>query len=379
LVRCKRATSKLALRAGRPAYLVASLACTLIFLGCASRTPNVGVAGNDDQPPEKLSVYGLFRGNGSTQEPAEGVLPYDLNTPLFSDYATKYRFVRLPVGTSARYDDSDVFEFPVGTIISKTFGYLNDLSDPSKGRLLIETRLLILKPEGWIGLPYVWNQEQTEASLQITGGTRDVCWVHTDGRERRNNYIIPNVNQCLGCHENNKVMRPIGPKARNLNKDFVYADGTENQLVHWAKVGLLRGAPAPDTAPKLPVSNNPSTGTLDQRARAWLEINCAHCHNSNGPARTSGLDLLASQNDLYKRGFWKSPIAAGRGSGGRSYDIVPGRPDESILVYRLQSSEPGVMMPELSRRLVDEEGLELVREWIASLPVEATPGQERPR
>src|SRR5262249_18525797 len=211
---------------------------------------------------EQLSAYGLFRGNGSTQESIDGVVPYDLNTPLFSDYAIKYRFVRLPPGTSAQYHDRDVFDFPVGTIIAKTFAYLHDMRDPSKGRRLIETRLLIHEPEGWVGLPYVWNEEQTEATLQIAGGTRDVRWIHTDGRERTNNYIIPNVNQCLGCHENNKVMRPIGPKARNLNKTYAYKEGTKNQLTHWTGSGILSGAPVPTQVPRLPVWNHPATGTL---------------------------------------------------------------------------------------------------------------------
>jgi uncharacterized repeat protein (TIGR03806 family) len=319
------------------------------------------------EPPEKLSAYALFRGDGSTQEPAAGVIPYDINTPLFSDYATKYRFIRLPAGKSATYHDSDVFEFPKGTVIVKTFAYLADLRDPTKGRRLIETRLLIHRPDGWIGLPYVWNDEQTEATLQIIGGTRDVRWIHTDGRERTNNYIIPNVNQCLGCHENQKVMRPIGPKARNLNKDFAYPKGKENQFTHWTRLGALHGAPAAAEAPRMAVWNDPATGSLEQRARAWLEINCAHCHNPAGPARTSGLDLMATQTDPYKYGIGKTPVAAGRGSGGRSFDIVPGRPDQSILMYRLESMEPGVMMPELGRRLTDDEGIALVRQWVASL------------
>jgi hypothetical protein len=152
-----------------------------------------------------------------------------------------------------------------------------------------------------------------------------------------------------------------------LNKDFAYADGAENQLAHWQKIGCLSGAPAPAQAPRLPVWDDPATGTLAERARAWLEINCAHCHNPRGPARTSGLDLMASQTDRYQQGIWKTPIAAGRGSGGRYYDIVPGKPDESILAYRIASTELGVMMPELSRRLVNEEGVALVREWIAGL------------
>ena len=326
-----------------------------------------GPSESEWEPPEKLAAYGLFRGNGSTQEPADGVVPYDVNTPLFADYAVKYRFVRLPPGTSARYHDTDVFDFPVGTILVKTFAYLHDLRDPSRGRRLVETRLLIRRPEGWVGLPYVWNEAQTEADLEIAGETCTVRWVHTDGKERTNNYLIPNVNQCLGCHENNKVLRPIGPRARHLNKDFAYREGKENQLTHWAKLGYLKGAPPPQKAPRLPAWDDPASGTLDQRARAWLEINCAHCHNPDGPARTSGLDLTASQQDPYKRGVWKTPVAAGQGSGGRSYDIVPGKPDESILLYRMESTTPGVMMPELSRRLVDEEGLALIREWVARL------------
>jgi uncharacterized repeat protein (TIGR03806 family) len=291
-----------------------------------------------------------------------------LASPLFSDYATKYRFVRLPPGTKARYHATAVFDFPVGTIIAKTFAYLHDLRDPNKGRRLVETRLLIHRPEGWIGLPYLWNDEQTEATLEVAGDSVPVRWVHTDGKERKVNYLVPNVNQCLGCHENNKVLLPIGPKARNLNRDFDYSEGKENQLAHWVKTGILAGAPEPGQAPRLPVWYDPTTGTLDQRARAWLEINCAHCHNPAGPARTSGLDLTAAQTDPGKYGVWKTPVAAGRGSGGRAFDIVPGKPDASILAYRLDSTELGVMMPELGRRLVDDDGVALVRGWIASLP-----------
>jgi uncharacterized repeat protein (TIGR03806 family) len=359
-------------------FLLPGCLWSLTGIGCGARSPSSpgsvtpeasppGILDASWEPPENLSAYALFRGNGSTQQPAEGVVPYDINTPLFSDYATKYRFIRLPPGTSAPYHATDVFAFPEGTIIAKTFAYLRDLRDASKGRRLIETRLLLHRPEGWIGLPYVWNDEQTEATLQILGGTRDVRWIHTDGRERTNSYLIPNVNQCLGCHENQKVMRPIGPRARNLNKDFTYAEGTENQLVHWTRLGYLRGAAAADEAPRMAVWNDPASGSLEQRARAWLEINCAHCHNPNGPARTSGLDLLATQNDPYKRGIGKTPVAAGRGSGGRSFDIVPGHPDQSILMYRLESRELGVMMPELGRRLTDEEGVALIRAWIADL------------
>jgi uncharacterized repeat protein (TIGR03806 family) len=164
------------------------------------------------------------------------------------------------------------------------------------------------------------------------------------------------------------MMLPIGPKARQLNRDFAYSDGKENQLARWSRSGVLAGAPAPEQAPRLAVWDDPKSGSLETRARAWLEINCAHCHSPEGPARNSGLDLLAAQQNPTSYGVMKPPVAAGIGSGGLPYDIVPGKPDESILAFRIASTHPGVMMPELGKRLVHTEGVALVREWIASMP-----------
>gem|GEM_PF-62233 len=352
-------------RAALLAFLMVALA------GCGSASPQA-VQATSQTPPERLSQYGLFVGNGGSQEPAEGVIPYDLNSALFSDYALKYRFLRLPPGTHATYSDRDAFEFPVGTMIAKTFAYPRDARDPTLGRRLIETRILERKSEGWVGLPYIWNAEQTEATLELAGGTQDVEWIHGDGKPRTNNYIIPNANQCKGCHKAGETVTPIGPKARHLNRDFAYSSGVENQLEHWTRQGALSGAPPAAQAPKLAVWDDPKSGTLEARARAWLEINCAHCHNPDGPARNSGLDLLASQRNPTVFGISKPPVAAGRGSGGREFDIVPGQPDKSILVFRIDSTDAGIMMPELGKRLVHKEGLALVREWIGAM---ADPGK----
>jgi uncharacterized repeat protein (TIGR03806 family) len=335
--------------------------------------PAAAALASEPGPFEKLSQYGLFQGDAAAQRPAEGVIPYDLNSALFSDYAAKYRFVKLPPGTHATYSNDGVFDFPVGTVIAKTFVYPHDARDPSKGRRLIETRILKREPDGWVGLPYLWNEAQTDATLELAGGIVNVAWTHTAGQRRTNNYIIPNANQCKGCHKAGDAVTPIGPKARHLNRDFAYPSGTENQLEHWGRVGALVGAPTPAAAPKLAVWDDPKTGSLEARARAWLEINCAHCHNPDGPARNSGLDLLASQTNPTAYGIFKPPVAAGRGSGGREFDIVPGHPDRSILVYRIDSTDAGIMMPELGKRLVHEEGLALIREWIASMADPAKP------
>ncbi|MFO0889977.1 MAG: SO2930 family diheme c-type cytochrome [Isosphaeraceae bacterium] len=333
----------------------------------APRPVSASSSADTGEPPEKLSAFGLFRGNPADQQPAEGVISYDLNTPLFTDYTLKFRFIKLPPGAHATYHAEDAFDFPVGTVIAKTFAYPTDARDSSRGRRLIETRILRREASGWMGLPYLWNDAQTEATLEVAGGTVDVSWIHTDGKTRKNNYIIPNSNQCKGCHITGDTVTPIGPKARHLNRDFAYATGAENQLEHWTKAGALVGAPAHTAAPRLAVWDDPRSGTLDERARAWLEVNCAHCHNPQGPAKNSGLDLLASQKNPTAYGFMKAPVAAGRGSGGLEFDIVPGHPEKSILAYRINSTDAGIMMPELGKRLVHEEGLALVREWIAAM------------
>ena len=355
-------------RSGRGIRAVVVLTVGIIGVaGCGTRPASPKVS-TPESPPKLLSRYALFKGNPADQRPADGVIPYALNTPLFSDYAEKFRFVKLPAAAPARYRESDVFDFPVGTVIAKTFAYPADARDPSKGRRLIETRVLAREADGWVGLPYVWNDSQTDAKLEVAGGTLDVAWIQSDGKQRANNYIIPNMNQCKGCHKTGEQLMPIGPKARHLNGDFAYNHGVENQLAYWSRTGALAEAPSPEKAPRAPKWDDTTSGTLDARARAWLEINCAHCHNPDGPARNSGLNLLASNRDPVAFGIFKSPVAAGLGSGGRAFDIVPGKPDDSILAYRIASTHPGVMMPELGKRLVHDEGVALIREWIANMP-----------
>lgn len=336
-------------------------------------TSGDGVSFDPEAPAcDKLSSYRFFTREGDAREPNAGVVPYDVNTPLFSDHATKRRYVWVPPGTHITYNETGALAFPVGAVVIKTFGYLADIRDPQSALRLIETRLLVHRADGWEGLVYIWNEDQTEAFYAITGGVVNVSWIHTDGAERSIDYTIPNVNQCKNCHENDDVMGLIGPSARQLNRDFDYADGPENQLSHLTALGYLMGAPAdPDSAPRLAVWNDPQTGTTVERARAYLEANCAHCHNPVGPARVSGLDLRASQTDPYSFGVCKPPVAAGDGSGGRDYAIVPGKPDESILVYRLESLEPDEKMPELLKTVVHDEGVALVRQWISEMTLPA--------
>lgn len=345
-----------------PVFLFLALVGLTAFHG-EQRIDTLAVA-----PKETLSEYNFFIGSLAEQTPQAGVVPYTLNTPLFSDYAEKLRFVKLPAGQSVAYNPDNVLDFPVGTTLIKTFYYPVDARDPAKGRRLMETRLLLHEASGWKALEYIWNDEQTEAYLEVAGDTKPVAWINSAGQSQSLVYSMPNLNQCKGCHNRNEKMTPIGPSVRQLNGEFNYGGITENQLVHWQKAGLLTSVPALETVPKVPKWNDPAAGTVESRARAWLDINCAHCHSPAGPARTSGLFLHWQETNPTHLGVMKSPVAAGRGSGGRKYSIVPGEPDKSILVYRIASNDPGAMMPELGRKTTHQEGVELVREWIRTIP-----------
>jgi uncharacterized repeat protein (TIGR03806 family) len=334
----------------------------IVLVGLMSIQKPIEVAYKDN-----LSEYGFFQGDIKLQIPEEGVIPYQLNAALFSDYAYKLRFVRLPNGTKVNYNADSVLQFPVGTAIIKTFYYTNDDRNEKLGRKLVETRVLLHEAKGWVALPYIWNKEQTEAVLEVAGGEELISWVDQKGQKQTFEYAIPNMNQCKGCHERSGKMTPIGPSARQLNGDFDYPEGSKNQLVYWSEKGFLNNLPTDRTSIPYLVNYSNTTAALGDRVKAYLDINCAHCHNAVGPARSSGLFLNWDNQDKTTYGFDKPPVAAGRGSGNLKYDIVAGEPEESILHYRMASRDPGVMMPELGRSLTHEEGIELVRKWISSL------------
>jgi uncharacterized repeat protein (TIGR03806 family) len=323
-----------------------------LSLGCAEEVPN------------ELSSWGLFE-DGATQTPAEGVVPYALISPLFSDYTAKHRFIRLPEGGQITYTDEDDWLFPTGTVISKTFSYPYDLRDPSIGERLLETRLLVLgDDEEWDAYVYQWNEEQTEAVRARAGARVSAEWMHHDGTPRELDYRIPNEVQCANCHGGAEPMTPIGPRTAQMDRDFDYDAGLENQIDHMAALGMFANdVPAERVAFVAPDAD----ASLDARARGYLDANCAHCHSEHGAAAQSGLWLDAHIEDPAVLGVCKRPVAAGRGAGGRRFDIVPGDPDASVMVFRMESEEPGIKMPELPSQLAHAEGVALIREWIAAM------------
>ncbi len=297
--------------------------------------------------------------------PSLGVVPYEPSATLFSDYAIKSRTVWVPKGSPITYDPAKPFDMPVGSIVTKSFGFPADLRNPEPVRW-VETRVLIRGADGWSGVSYVWDADQKEARIRPGGETRDIPFVKTDGTSVTASYLVPNQNQCKKCHADLDTLVLIGVRADRLNTNYPYVDGVDNQLAHWTKLGLITGVPDPNPLPILPSWSDASL-SKDVRARAYLDANCGHCHNETGEARTSGLFLRVSVTDPYRFGACKAPVAAGQATGNLAYDVVPGKPDESILLHRMTSTTPAIAMPEIGRSVVHDEGVDLVRNWIANL------------
>jgi len=363
--------------------------CIVLLLGAlgnCSRAPEVQFFSADNYPT-KLSSWGIIRTQDNAILLAASSHVYDLNTALFTDHALKLRTVHIPTGASATFASYEAFDLPVGSVISKTFFYkintqgeaLLDAEfngDPASLNLdnirLIETRLLVKQAAGWNALPYVWKEgkegQDGDAYLAITGDLLNVAAANTDNL----NYLVPSKNQCASCHATNHTsgeILPIGIKARHLNRaDPVHG---HNQLISWQDRGQLEGLPNLDELTPNALWRDETSADapaeLSHRARSYLDINCGHCHNPQGSADTSALLLDYQTHDPAALGVCKAPIAAGRGSGGYLYSIVPGQPDTSIMTFRMTTNDPGAMMPELGRSLVHAEGLALVSAWIAQM------------
>lgn len=367
----------------------------LLPAGCGggTSTPAVGPTGPvvvdlDAPPPEKLSSYNLFTWDATTGFSFnDRVVPYDMNTALFSDDALKQRAIYLPDGAAAAFDPEQALALPVGSVVVKTFYFPADLRAPGDDLRLIETRLMIRHADGWDPLPYIWDAAQRDAVLSPAGEVRAISFVDAGGAPRVASYLIPARNQCESCHSRQVgpdapiELALIGVKARHMNRTYDYGGevGPRNQLDHLGELGMLTGAPAAASLPAAydfrsieaagPAALPPAE--LESAARSYLDINCAHCHGPEGvQGMTSQLFLNHDNTDAFHLGVCKRPGSAGAGTGGFTFDIVPGDPDTSILYFRTSTTQVGAIMPLLERSLTHDRGAELLHAWIAAMPAD---------
>lgn len=334
----------------RPAYLWAHIATlSSLLIGIAGLVKPSDEAVLLAKYPKSLSEYGFHDAGKKGFVPSNALISYDLKVPLFSDYSEKFRYIYVPDGKIAKASGNGLIDFPTGSAIIKNFGYMQD------GKMrLIETRLLLRREKEWLALPYVWNEAQDDAILKLAGARLTVNFTDPSDKQRTIDYAVPNKNQCKECHGvddgiSNNVM-PIGPKIRNLSGFSI-----------WSMID--NGKLSSDN-----LYDQPANNKIEAQARAYLDINCAHCHNPKGSASNSGLFLEYEQTNPVAYGINKRPVAAGRGSGGLEYAIKPGHAEDSIIIHRMKSNDAGVAMPQIGRAITHDEGVDLISRWINEMP-----------
>lgn len=321
-----------------------------------------------EMQPAMLSQTGCVN-MAEPGKPAPGLIPYDVRSPLWSDGASKQRFLRIPDGgkihvldCAARAADCNAdtangddghWEVPVGSVLVKNFSIEDKI---------IETRLIMRRSmTKWLFYGYEWNDAGTEATLlpdDNLGKDRPVgsgsqVW-HYPGR-----------GQCPQCHTPGSGFS-LGPSTPQMNTDFAYADGTLNQVEKFKQLDLFDAPPkAMDGYP------NPfGSDSLELRARSYLQTNCAICHRPSG--EYSGMDMrwgkpIADMKicDVSERDAGKVP----------KYRVVPGKPLESNMSFRMSTLEP-VRMPKVGSIVVDPNGSKLIDDWIAAMPANVCPPQQ---
>ena len=313
-------------------------------------------------PYQNLSDYKFYEGEMKNLEPAYKVLPYDLNSTLFTDYAHKKRFIWMPEGASATYNnDGKVLDFPTGTVLIKNFYY--DNVQPANTTRIIETRLMIKKETGWIFAEYVWNESQTEATLNMQGGFTDISW--TQGTTTMStSYRIPSETECFTCHKSSTTAIPIGPKPQNLNKNYTYADGSKNQLSKWIDEGYLDAAvPSNITST---INWEDTSLPIDLRVRSYLDINCAHCHSEGAHCSYRMMRFAFSESaDPRNLGVCVAPQEYINES--LRYIVAKKSTGRSALHYRLNTTSESERMPLLGRTIVHKEAVEMIKQWIDNM------------
>jgi len=297
--------------------------------------------------PTQLSQTGCVV-SGNPKQAASGLVPYDINSPFWSDGFTKERFFAIPDGSTIARTSEGRFDFPAGSVLMKNF---------RQNGTLIETRLLMHHPDGaWEGYSYEWNAGQTDATLVTATTTKSV-----NGQT----WTFPESADCLRCHTDSAVFA-LGPEIAQLNRNFYYPSTgrTRNQLATLDAVHLFASSlpAAPASLANLP-SPSDTSRTLSERARSYLHANCSNCHRPGGGTPAS-IDLRYG-TALSSSGACNSPLLGDLGVTGANI-ITPGNPSASV-VYLRMNKRGADQMPPFASALVDTDGAALISSWIQSL------------
>ena len=357
------------------ALLVFTLITIIILISCSKSDqeeyldlPEVSV-NLATVPYAKLSDYHFFDGPMKDQKPVLDVLIYEPASSLFTDYAHKKRFVWMPKGTKATYDgDGKILNLPVGSALIKNFYYDNvQNTTPIGSTRIIETRIMIRKASGWIFAEYVWNAAQTEAYLDMAGSNTTIEWKDNNNITHVvDSYRIPSDQQCMTCHKYNEQPIPIGIKPQNLNNNFTFTTGIKNQLAKWIEVGYLENN-LPTTMSST-VNYDDTSKPLDLRVRSYLDINCAHCHQTNSHCDYRPMRFAFNEtSNLSNMGVCVNTQDMADFPPALSKIVNPNNINRSMMYYRLNTDNESYRMPLIGRTEIHAEGVALIEQWINSL------------
>jgi len=337
--------------------------------------------------PRKLSETGLFA-DVKELRPAPGLIPYSVNAPLWSDGASKERYLAIPGDGRIEFDAVAFpespqgagpfgWKFPDGTVLVKTFFLEMEKGNPATSRRL-ETRILHherlvgteeVGDQYWRGYTYLWDEDQTDAILLEDARGRDRTYTIRDrglpGGERRQTWHFPSRTECSLCHTM-PAKFVLGVNTLQMNKDHDYNGVVDNQIRTWEHLGLFT-KPLPAPPERLPRLADPQDQrqSLDRRARAYLHANCAQCHRAFGGGNAE-FQLIYTL-DLAASGTIRAHPAQGDLGIPDARIIAPGDPRRSLIYHRMSVLGPG-RMPPLASSVVDQEAVELIRDWIQQIP-----------
>jgi hypothetical protein len=335
----------------------ATLALALALLTSAEAIAQVAAA----KPPEALQDTGLYADFATLQVDPKH-LQFSPQYPLWTDGATKHRWISLPPGTAIDGSDPDAWIFPIGTRIWKEFSF---------GAHRVETRYLERQADGqWLYAAYAWSADGREAQLTSERGKRG-AYPLPGGRS----HTIPGVSDCKACHQGGRS-EVLGFSALQLSPDRDPAAPHAEPLagVHLNDLiekGLLLGYPKSlqEKPPRI-IAGSPT----ERAALGYLHGNCGHCHNDKGSLQNVGLFLRHVSEAAVQPALATTighPVK--KPAPGQTPDAVlriePGHPDRSGLVQRAASRYPALQMPPMGTELIDEKAVALLRRWAAEADV----------
>jgi uncharacterized repeat protein (TIGR03806 family) len=320
---------------------------------------------SSERVPDTLDQTGAFA-DLQTLEPNPGIVPYDVNSPLWSDGAIKKRWFSIPDASAKIHSAGNGrWEFPEGTVFIKHFELELVKGNPDTRRR-VETRFLVRSPDGVYGVTYRWNNEQNNATLVGDPGDTATFTVNDGGNIRQQTWRFPSRNECLTCH-NSVVGHVLGANGGQLNRTFNYGNFTDNQVHALAQGGYFAGGVS--VGKKL-VSPTGNTGSLDARVRSYLAANCAQCHQPGGFGRAMFDTRITTPTA--RSGIVNGALTDTLGDSANRV-IAPKSTDHSMILQRMTTLDPNRRMPPLASSVVDTDAVNLITAWINALQKRVVP------